>query len=216
MPVKGLVQVTTPGNQEWTPVPEDIYQVVLKDIVEKDVPVWGAKDGSMETKYLFKFVILDEGEAQGQMLTDFAAPKWFSGNTKKKFSPSRLVTIFKAIYGHYYPKLDVGDLSEPGTNQINDLIGKQVRVTVKVGGQDNNWNKITEYTKIKEEMEIPEGVKIEGVTSSPKKAAPAPAKASEPEKEEDEEEEMEEEIDRPMPWEKGAKNDDSEAQPPTD
>lgn len=206
MPVKGIVPVTKPGNNnEWSPVPEDIYQVVIKDIIEKDVPVYGTNDGSMETKYLFKYIILDEGEAKEQMLTDFAPPKWFGGNTKKKFSPSKLVTIFKAVYGFYYPKLNVNDLSEPSPEVVNDLIGKQVRVTVKLGGDNNQWNKITDYTVVKAELPVPDSVKIEAVknvavgTIDPQAAA---ANAEEAKAEESESgEEMEEDIDRPLPWE---------------
>ena len=158
LPIEGTVKVTVPASKEWTPVPEDVYQVVIKDIVEKDVKAWEGEQ--METKYLFKYVILS-GEAphKGQMLTDFAYPKWFSGNKDRQMSPSKLVTIFKAIYGFYFPDTKVDEIpASEVTDLINKLIGCQVRVNVKV--KEDESNKITDYLVIKEELEVPEDIKI--------------------------------------------------------
>ena len=158
MPITEEIKVTAPVQKEWTAVPEDVYQVVIKDIVEKDVKAW--EGDQMETKYLFKYVILSgEVPHKGQMLTDFAYPKWFSGASERKMSPSKLVTIFKAIYGFYFPDIKVDEIPvEQVTSLVNTLIGTQIRVNVKV--REDEQNKITDYLVIKEELGVSEDIKI--------------------------------------------------------
>ena len=160
MPITGSVKVTVPVGKEWKPVPEDIYQVVIKDIVEKDVKAY--ESDAIETKYLFKYVILDHQDdvvCYKQLLTDFAHPKWFSGDSKNKLSPSKLVTIFKSIYGFYFPDIKVEDIpADQVTEMVNQLIGSQVRVAVKV--KEDESNKITDYLSVKEELEVPEDIKV--------------------------------------------------------
>lgn len=174
MPVQGLAKVTAPQQKEWTPVPEDVYQVVIADIVEKD----GKKYKSDEdiVQYLFKLIILDEGEQQKQMLTAFCSTSWFSGN--KGMNPSKLVTIFKAVYGFYFPGINVTDMSaEEADNLMNQnvLIGAQLKITVKMN-DDKTGNKVTDFMSIKKELLIPaEGVKLEGEFKL--KAEPAAASA---------------------------------------
>jgi len=158
LPITEEIKVTAPVQKEWTAVPEDVYQVVIKDIVEKDVKAW--EGDQMETKYLFKYVILSgEVPHKGQMLTDFAYPKWFSGASERKMSPSKLVTIFKAIYGFYFPDIKVDEIPvEQVTSLVNTLIGTQIRVNVKV--REDEQNKITDYLVIKEELGVSEDIKI--------------------------------------------------------
>lgn len=132
----------------------------------------------METKYIFRFVVVDEGASQGLSISDFVTPTWFAelGKKNKKdepINPSKLVTILKALYGFYYPKLNVFNMSIPSIGMINDLIGKQVRIAVKVKGdapvegeEDMRKNKITDYTVIKKELEVPEGVKVAKTAAS--------------------------------------------------
>lgn len=159
MPITGAVKVTNPVSKEWTPVPEDVYQVVIKDIEEKDVRAFGGSELDLETKYMFKYVILSgEPPHQYQMLTDFAYPKWFSGNSQRKMSPSKLITIFKAIYGFYFPDTKVEEIPvDEVTPLINNLIGCQVRMNVKL---EDEKNKIVGYIVIKEELPVPEDIKI--------------------------------------------------------
>lgn len=128
----------------------------------------------METKYIFRFVVLDEGTALTLGISDFVTPSWFAEVGKKNqkgepVNPSKLVTIFKALYGFYYPDLNVFNMSTPSIGMINDLIGKQVRIAVKVKGEgDEARNKITDYTVIKKELEVPEGVSVATVAAARK------------------------------------------------
>ena len=133
---------------------------------------YNAAPGVMENKYLLKLTVLSEGESKGLTIVDFVTPSWFNevGKTNKAgehITPSKLVNIFKAFYGFYNPKINVFDMSKPSAVKMNDLIGKQVRIAVKVKGEaptegeeDKRRNKVTDYMVIKEELEIPEDVKI--------------------------------------------------------
>jgi hypothetical protein len=171
--------VEAPENKDWNPIPEDIYQVVIKDIDEKIMKKFQSEEE--DAFYHVKFTILDgEGEAENQMVSCFCARKWFSGN--KKMSPSKLVELVKAVYAFYYPKLSVVELEaeDMSIKVINDLIGKQLRINVKLNADGTN-NKVSDFMAIKKELPIPEEVKVASV---PKKVQGKPEEAKvEPAKE---------------------------------
>jgi hypothetical protein len=155
-------KVEAPQNKDFKPVPEDVYQVVIKDIDEKIMKKFQSEDE--EAFYQFKFGILEGGaELQDSSLVAFCSRKWFGGN--KKMQPSKLVTLFSAVYGFYYPRMSVIELeAEDITPQVvNDLIGKQLRVMVKLN-EDKTGNKVVEFMSIKQELAVPETVKVAAVS----------------------------------------------------
>lgn len=161
MPVSGLAQVTESAGRTWKPVAEDVYQVVIKDITEKTVKKYQSDEDTVQ--YLFKFVVLDEGEFNQQMLTSFCSTSWFKGGVKG-MNASKLVTIFRAVYGFYMPGIDVNSLKAAEVNSLmmqNVLIGTQLRVNVKLT-DDKLGNKITDFMMIKKELPVPAEVIIEG------------------------------------------------------
>jgi hypothetical protein len=155
-------RVEAPENsQEWKPVAEDMYQVVIKDIDEKIMKKYQSEDE--EAFYQFKLVILDgDEESNLQSLNVFCSRKWFGGS--KKAQPSKLVTLVKAVYAFYYPKLSVIELEadEMTPAVINDLIGKQIRVAVKIN-EAGTGNKVTEFMAVRKELAVPEDVKVAAV-----------------------------------------------------
>jgi hypothetical protein len=157
--------VEAPAQGEWKPIPEDTYQAVIKDVDEKIMKKFQSEEE--DAFYHFKFAIIapDDAEVNGQMVSAFCARKWFSGS--KKASPSKLVTLVKAIYAHYYPKLSVVEIEADDMTLpvINDLIGKQLRIIVKLNDDKSN-NKITDFMAIKKELAIPEEVVIARVPKS--------------------------------------------------
>lgn len=186
MPITEEFGVEAPTQKEWLGVPAGVYQVVVKDIDLKDTTKYQSDE--KQTQYLFKFVILDgENEANLQILTSFVSRSWFKGNSKKAFNPSKLVTIVEAIYAYYYPDLSVKELEAEDMTPpvINDLIGKQLKVVVKL---NEDRNKITEFLQIKAELDVPEEIKIAETKLTAKPAAGLKAnkstKSSEEEKEE--------------------------------
>jgi hypothetical protein len=165
MPVQGIATVTAPtSNTEWKPVPEGVYQVVIKDINERDGKKYQSEE--MIVQYLFKFVILDqdiEEQFKNSTLTAFCSTSWFGGS-KKGMNPSKLVTIFKAIYGFYYPGVDIVDMEASEADRMmkdNLLIGSQVKVVVKLS-DDKSSNKITDFMSIKSEMSLPDDLELGG------------------------------------------------------
>ncbi len=164
MPIIGIAKVTAPQrNEEWTPVAENVYQVVIKDIDEKEGKKYQSEE--MTVQYLFKLVILDEGEFKGQMVSAWSSTSWFGGTSGKKgLNPSKLVTIFKAIYSFYLPGVDVNDMEAEEADSLmnqNVLTGAQLRVVVKLT-DDKKGNKVSDFMSIRQELEIPEDVKIDG------------------------------------------------------
>lgn len=161
-------RVEAPQGQEYSVIPEDVYQVVVKDIEEKTMKKFQSEDE--DTFYQFKLMLLEGDEKiLGQSVSVFCTRKWFSGS--KKASPSKLVTFVKAVYAHYYPKLSVIELeAEDMTPEvINDLIGKQLRITIKVKPRSDgsgDTNNVTEFMAIKKELPLPEGVKLEMPTEA--------------------------------------------------
>jgi len=145
-------------SAQWDVIPEDVYQVVIKDIDEKETTKYMSEE--KDVQYLFKFALLEGDEKiLGSSLVAYASRKWFTGG--KTTSPSKLVTLVKAVYGFYYPKLNVNVLTAEDMNPqvINDLIGKQVRVSVKLN-DDKTRNKVADFMTIKAEMKVPEKVEI--------------------------------------------------------
>lgn len=199
MPLSDVAnKVEAPENKEFQAIPEDVYQVVIKDVDEKIMKKF--KSEEEEAFYQFKFAVLDEGEnIQGQSLVAYCSRKWFGGN--KKMQPSKLVTLIGAIYSFYYPRLSVIELeAEDITYQaINDLIGKQLRVMVKMN-EDKTGNKIVQFMGIKKELPVPETVKVAAVS---KKALARPQTTTN--------ENHEELQDDPTPAKKPAKAEEKDA-----
>jgi hypothetical protein len=161
--------VESPAGREWKPIPEDVYQVVVKDVEEKIMKKFQSEEE--EAYYHFKFIILDGlDDAKDAMVSTFCTRKWFAGNQRTK--PSKLVNLVKALYAFYYPKLSVIELEADDMNVgvINDLIGKQLRITVKLNDDKTN-NKITEFMAIKKELAVPETLNVADV---PKKHLATP------------------------------------------
>lgn len=186
-------RVEAPEQGDWKPVPEDIYQAVIKDVDEKIMKKFKSEDE--DAFYVFKLVILDEGEdIQGQSVNVFCARKWFGGS--KKASPSKLVTLTKAVYAYYYPRVSVIELEadEMTPAVFNDMIGKQLRVSVKIN-EEGTANKVSDFMAIKKELEVPEDVKIAPVAKKhlAKPGADAAANVKGSDQEEGE----------PLPWEDG-------------
>lgn len=153
MPLEGNFPVEGQEQKNWATIPEGVYQAVVKDITEKDSKKYQSEE--MEVQYFFRFVLLDgEPQYQGQIVSAFTSRKWFTGS--KKYQPSKLVNIVKAVYGYAYPKIDVLKLEaeDMSPQVVNDLIGKQLMIVVKQNA-DKTGNKVTDFMVIKKELDVP-------------------------------------------------------------
>jgi hypothetical protein len=126
-------------------VPADLYQVQITDVTEREGTKFNSQDPQLQ--YMFKTVVV-EGEQKGQGIVIFTTPSWFDGGKKSK--PSKLFNLFKTVYAFYKKDVDVKNMEGVTGAMINDLIGKQLRVTVEI--TDAGKNKVTGFMTIKKEV----------------------------------------------------------------
>lgn len=112
-----------PKGKEIVLVPEDVYEVGILDIKDRERTKYKSKD--KEEVMMFVFTILD-GEHAGVELPQFISPSLFAGGNN--LNPSKLYQILSAV--HKKP-LDEEDLMGITIEDINALIGKNLRVAVK-------------------------------------------------------------------------------------
>ncbi len=116
---------TPPKEQrEWKTIPEDVYQVAIEDIN----PGYKEYKGQREEVLVFQFIILDDGEFKGERLFKKMKPVVYDGANSNR--PSYLYQIWKAAMKvePTQEQLASGLTSE----ELNSLIGQQLRVSVKL------------------------------------------------------------------------------------
>jgi hypothetical protein len=152
MPLQTPIKVEQPTGEGYEPVPDGLYQVVIKDVKLHKSKKYESDEE--EEQLLFSTTILNKQIGKG--IGIFARISWFNGVTKRgaSVSASKLYSLVKAIYGFYHDKVDVDTLHADDVNMdfINDLLGKQVVLSVKLV---NGKNKITDFAVIEKELEVP-------------------------------------------------------------
>jgi hypothetical protein len=123
----------------------DVYQVQIVDISEKE----GTKFNSSEPvqQFEFKCEVVEE-ENLGKRVFIWTTQSWFDGGKSSK--PSKLFDLVRQIYAFYHKDVNVKDMEEINFQQLNDLIGKQLRVTVTV--TENGRNRVVGFMPIKKEL----------------------------------------------------------------
>ena len=145
-------------GEGYTPVPAGIYQVVISDVSVVDGTDFITKESIKQL--MFKTSIVEEGEHAGHGLGLWTKISWFNGLSSKgtSLSPSKLYSVVKAIYSHYHKAVDLDSLTIDDVRSksfMNDLIGKQLMIVVDLR---DGKNKITGFSPIKKELEVPEKV----------------------------------------------------------
>jgi hypothetical protein len=168
MPITEELQFPEPTKQAYPtqdPVKAGTYQVVVDDVKIIDGKNFTTKEP--EKNLLFKTRIIEKKNTNHYMGV-FARISWFNGVTKKgsSVSPSKLYTIVKALYNFYDEKMDVDKLTLAELNMgfFNELIGKQLMIVVDLR---DDVNKVTGFSPIKEELEVPEKAKIDDESVNP-------------------------------------------------
>lgn len=139
-------------RKEWPVIPEDVYQVAIEDITTITVKKFHSEEE--EDVFNFQFVILEEGEYKGQRLFKRVRPIVFDGGGKNR--PSYLYQIFKAAM-KVEPSVEQVELGLTG-KELNELIGKQIRVNVKVSPPNNagkTFSNVEGVMHAKTEMAMP-------------------------------------------------------------
>jgi len=144
------IKVEKREREELPLLAEDIYQVELADITSKKVQTYDSKqDKELPVEYenIFEalFVILDK-EDRGRYLFKNFIPSYLYIGKKGK---NNLYQITEALLGH---ELTPEEEATMDSEFLNNLVGKQCRVTVKhnISG-DNTYANIDTFLKAKEE-----------------------------------------------------------------
>ena len=145
MPVQGS-RVSVSEGKEFEVLPKDVYQCELLDIKLETQKKYQSEE--TEDVLNFIFVVVDEGAHYGRQLRQYATQKLTKYNGGSN--------LYKVLVGLNQGK----DLSDedmkniPGDDELNALIGKQVRLSV---GQKEKTDKtmrnvIEAYLPIKAEL----------------------------------------------------------------
>ena len=154
--LNNTVAFTTPQETIIDQVPADVYQVAITDVTETT----GTDFKTGEPKSQLRFVAeIVEGDEKGKNVSFFTSYSWFNGGKNAK--PSKLFNLFKTIYAHYLPDIKVNDIPLVSAQEVNDLIGKQLRVTVEE--TEKGWPKVTSFVAIKKEVKYKAEVKDDDV-----------------------------------------------------
>lgn len=154
MPVSSSTQFKMPERQNYEAIPGDVYQVQVTDISEKLMPPYGKPfdipDEEKETFINFEFTILDDGEYRGRKQWKAIRPVPPTPPEDSKFKPSWMYRFVSAING--MPMTYANGINW-SAEQTNNLIGKQLRVTVtKTDKGDKSYNNITEVLSAKVQL----------------------------------------------------------------
>lgn len=145
----------------YPPLPEDIYQVELLDITEETVPD-KQFPGNMQEVLTFQFVVLDAGEYRGRSLFRRFVPTYLWRKNNEK---NALYQITKALICR---DMTDDEISNFGTDQINMLVGYQLRVgTIQKAGTGKNAAEI--YTNI--DKFLPKKEMVERLTADEREKA---------------------------------------------
>lgn len=131
MPVPSTAKVNH-GGEERPPLPEDVYACEILDVTLAEKPKY-QNPTEKEPMFTFKFGVLEQGEHRGRWLFKDMRPILSAPEAGK--SASNLYEFLSAIHGRPLTKEDCEAI---GPDEINQLIGKQVRLTVKVTPKGKN------------------------------------------------------------------------------
>lgn len=123
MPVSGSYAFPKTEKKEFDPLPIDVYESEIKDIKDK-ISHFKNDDGTDKTVLEITFCVAEEGKYKGRLLWKEVAP--YVGVGKK--GPSVLCQIVNAANGS---ELSLEEMDAFGPDQVNSLIGKHLRVSVK-------------------------------------------------------------------------------------
>lgn len=145
-----------PKPEQIKPLPDDTYQVVIKDISTTEGKNFNT--GEPETQLEFTFQVLDEGEHHGKILKKWVTPKYAPQKGNKQESNLHAIVV-KTLKREPTPD----DL------HLHDLFGKQLRVVVSTYTSNAGFlrNKIEGYLPIKEELPLIEKEQSEEPVKKP-------------------------------------------------
>lgn len=152
MPIEAQVQVEEKEGMDYPPLPKDVYQVQLLDVNSEEKATYDTRNNTfaeqiMETVLSFQFTLLEgkdgETDLRGRNVWANFVPTYLY--ISKKNGKNKLYRIVEALQRR---ELTDEDKKLMNTAYLNDLIGKQCRISVepKVNG-DRTYDNITDWLK---------------------------------------------------------------------
>lgn len=142
---------------EYSPLPEDVYQVELLDIHSEKKPTFDTRNKSDEEKQYetvlnFQFVLLDGSEdgksLRGRNLFENFVPVYLYISSKN--GKNKLYKIVEALLGH---ELTLEEEAKLDGEFLNSLVGKQIRVGTKITTKgDKTYSNIDKYLKANNQL----------------------------------------------------------------
>lgn len=141
LPVTGLKQ------SDFKPLPKDVYQVELIDVVSKPKKKFQSEE--TEDGLSFSFAVIENSKFYGRMIWQ---------NTNLKFSTGKkstsLFTVVSALSGKDFTAKDCENPTFLTGEYLNSFIGKQIRLSIGLqpGQKDPSimYNTIDAYLPVKE------------------------------------------------------------------
>jgi len=165
--INNEIKVEKKESQDYTPLPDNIYQVELLDITDEQRPTYDTRNNPDETKKYetvlnFQFTLLDgkdgEEELRGRSLWANFVPTYLYEGKKGK---NKLYQITEALLER---KLTQEDEATMDGTSLNKMVGRQCRVGTK---NKTSGDKI--YTNI--DVYYPADVKGSPLTAEEKESA---------------------------------------------
>lgn len=147
--LNNTVQITAPQDTLSDKIPADVYQIQLTDVQEREGTDYKTGEPKKQLRFAGNIVTGDE---KGKTITFFSSTSWFNGGQNSK--PSKLFNLVKNVYAYYHKDIEVKTLPIITVEDVNALIGKQVRVSTEES--EKGWPKVTSFMPIKKEYEYKE------------------------------------------------------------
>lgn len=146
-----------PPRPEYPVLEDGTYQVVIKDI--NDFTGRNYKTGEPEEQYQFDLEVLDE-ENKGHTIKVWTSKKYSAAKDGR--AESKLFAISKKALGRI---VNADELD------LNDLIGKQIKVVVTRYENESGYerNKVVSFLEAKKEMPVTEKEVVEPEEAEPTK-----------------------------------------------
>lgn len=152
MPIDSSYAMPKAEKKVYELLPDDVYETRIKDI-EKIISTFKDDDGNDREVFKFTFSLEDPAYPNRLVFKEVAPFAYVS-----KKGPSILLSIFNAVAKR---DLTQEEYEAIGPAQVNDLIGKPLRVNVghKTSGAGNDYNLVKSFlpTKTVDVKDIPFG-----------------------------------------------------------
>jgi len=152
--LNSTVKFITPQENLTDKVPADVYQVILIDVKEAEGTDFNTGEPKKQLKF---FAQIAEGDEKDKIISFFTTFSWFNGGKSAK--PSKLFNLVKAVWTYYRADVKIGDVPIIEADDVNNLIGKQLRVAVEE--TEKGWPKVTSFLPVKKEVKYESKADVE-------------------------------------------------------